>query len=252
MRIPYRCRSRNRITLKYSAPDECFVGEALQGLDEAVQGTTEYFQIEGTLPPLRCILVPDRGEFDRYVREVLKVEIETPSHPARVGMPQGMDLVLLSPRAYDARYWQYSAEGFLRLILHEVTHMAEEYLSPDIEATPRWWSEGLAVYISGHWEEETARVLGCVERGNIPRIEDMEADAAFSSNAVGLCYTWGWTVVLFVEHIHGPAAVRRIVKECRDGRVYQFIGQDLEEFENQWRAWLLGEGNRHIQDRRAS
>jgi hypothetical protein len=199
----------------------------------------DYFGLQGRFPSVRTILAPDRAEFDRCVAEVLKVEIEVPSHPARIALPQGTNLVLLSPRAYEPGRYRYTPEGFERLIGHELTHIVEEHLSPNIEALPRWWSEGLAMHLSGDWVDEFPHVERETAAGRIPALCEMQ-DGAVADVSVRLCYQWGWTVVRCIEAKYSRAGIRRVVEQCADGDVLATLDEDPAAFERAWSAWLVG------------
>jgi hypothetical protein len=227
------------MTFEYMPEDEGFVAIALDSLRKGVALLADYFGLQGRFPSVRTILAPDRAEFDRCVAEVLKVEIEVPSHPARIALPQGTNLVLLSPRAYEPGRYRYTPEGFERLIGHELTHIVEEHLSPNIEALPRWWSEGLAMHLSGDWMEEAAHVREGVASGRIPALGEMQ-DGAVADVSVRLCYQWGWSVVRCIESARGRTAIRRVVERCADGDVLATLGEDPATFERTWREWLVG------------
>jgi len=237
----YLLAERNGMTVEHRPEDKPFVGETLDGLLNAQALLADYFDLHGRFPVVRAILTPNRSEFDWCIADVLGIRIEVPSNPVRVAQPQRTDLVLLSPQAYDATVSHYSSAAYGRLILHEVTHIVEEYLSPNIEAIPRWWSEGLAIYLSGQWEEEMAEVLRETRAGKIPGMADMR-DGAITDASVQLCYVWGWTVVSYVETALGRIAVRRVVEECADGNVFAILGQQLVTFEQRWKEWLTSFG----------
>jgi hypothetical protein len=189
---------------------------------------------------VRAVLVTGRSEFDRLVPGWLGVPIETPSNPARVAQPQRTDLVLLSPSAYAAHsVYKYVPDEFRRLLARELVHMMEEFLSPDIETSPRWWGEGLAVYLSGQWLNEDdfrTPAFDGVARGEIPTFQQIATERK-------LAYAWGWTVVRFIESVYGKGMIRRIVKECADGDVFAIIGEDVATMEKRWREWLPIEGS---------
>jgi hypothetical protein len=235
----YLILRRDGMTVEYMPEDEGFVAIALDSLRKGVALLADYFGLHGRFPSVRAILVPDRGEFDRCVAEVLRVEIEVPSHPARIALPQGTNLVLLSPRAYEAGRYRYTSEEFERLIGHELTHVVEEFLSPNIEALPRWWSEGLAMHLSGDWLEEGAHVREGVVAGRIPAMAEMQ-DGAVADVSVRLCYQWGWTVVRYIESAHGQAGIRHVVERCADGDVLATLDEEPATFEREWREWLVG------------
>ena len=227
------------LTVEYMPEDEGFVAIALDSLRKGVALLADYVGLQGRFPSVRTILVPDRDEFDRCVAEVLKVEIEVPSHPARIALPQGTSLVLLSPRAYEPGRHRYTPEGLDRLIGHELTHIVEEHLSPNIEALPRWWSEGLAMYLSGDWMDELPHVVRETAAGRLPAMAAMQ-DGAVTDVSVRLCYQWGWTVVRHLEREHGRDGIRKVVEQCADGDVLAMLGEDPAVFERAWSAWLVG------------
>ncbi len=227
------------MTVEYMPEDQAFVAATLDGLGKAAALLADYFGLQGRFPSVRAILAPSRGEFDRCVAEVLRVEIEVPSHPARIALPQGTDLVLLSPRAYEPGRHRYTSEGLERLIGHELTHIVEEHLSPNIEELPRWWSEGLAMHLSGDWVDELSHVVRETAADRIPALAEMQ-DGAVIDASVRLCYQWGWTVVRYIESAHGRAGIRGIVEQCADGDVLATLGEDPAIFERRWREWLPG------------
>jgi hypothetical protein len=242
--VTYESIGRGRAAVEHLPVDLDFAQAALDAIRDAMHALEAHFGLGEDALSVRCILAPDRAEFDRCVRDVLGVEIESPSHLARVGMHQRNDLVLLSPRACDPRFAVYSPDGFKRLVFHEVVHIMEEHLSPDIEAVARWWSEGLAIYLSDQWREprETQRVLEAIEEGRVPSMAEMGGDSAWGSRAARLPYVWGWTIVMYVEQVHGRDTVRRAVKDCADGDVPRALGVEPDRFECAWRSWLVAAG----------
>lgn len=185
--------------------------------------------------PVLAVLVPDRGEFDRLVRDFLQVEIEVPSHPARIAQAQRDCMVLLSPRVYHSQStFTYDPRLFSLMCLHELVHIVEEALSPAIEASPLWWGEGLAVSLSGQWKEDPTffgEVRRSLSNGSIPPLETTLSgrDGA---------YHWGWTVVRCIEDSFGMRTVARLVRECADGDVLSLLPVDLPCFSSLWRGWL--------------
>ena len=226
----------NNIKVGFKEKDRKFVKKTFTGLEEAIKFLSVYFYLERKFPSIRVILAPNREEYDFLVKKLLKVNIETPSNPSRIAQPQRTDLVLLTPSAYSTdSIYKYSAKEYKRLLFHEVTHMFEEYLSPNIELTPRWWSEGLAVYLSKQWEYEdefNGSVLQGCKNKKIPDFKKIEKNVKFS-------YQWGWTIVMFIEKTFGKEMIIRIVRECNDGDVFRIIGENFKDFEKRWKEWLV-------------
>ncbi len=236
-------RSGN-IEVRYAGADHRYAKETLAVLTEAYAFLKEYFHTAELFPtPIRAIMVPTRSEYDRLVVDLLGVDIEVPSNPGRVAQPQQTDIVFLSPSAYRQHStYSYNADEYRRLVYHELVHVFEEHLSPDIEAVPRWWSEGLAAYLSGQWKHEDQfqfrqPVTEGIRVRRVPGINEIEQD-------VQLCYAWGWTVVMFIDKACGKDTIVRIVKECDNGDVIATLGKDPAAFEQRWQEWLLQEDGR--------
>jgi len=232
----YLMLSKDNIEVRYIEGDKPFAKETFITLKEALVSLSKYFCLKEAFPPIRAILVPNRSEYERLVINLLGVNIEIPSNPDRIAQPQKTDIVFLSPSAYkDHSIYEYNPDEYRRLVSHELTHVFEEYLTPDIESTPRWWSEGLAVYLSGQWryeDEFRQPVLKAIKEKRIPGIETIRASTK-------LCYEWGWTIVMFIENTYGKEMILKIVREYYNGNVLGIISAGLKDFEKRWKKWLL-------------
>lgn len=231
----YQALENAQFEIRYTAGEQHFAQAALEFLQEGWLKLTDYFQLAQGFPKIRVVLVTKRPEFDRLVRDLLRIEIEVPSHPARIAQPQRTDLIVISPSAYEhATIFKYAPAEFGRLLVHEQVHMVEEYLSPNIEASPRWWGEGLAVYLSEQWrydDEFRKPALVGVADAAIPHFAQLETERK-------MAYDWGWTMVRFIERQYGQGMILRIVKECGDGNVFTVMGENASQLESQWRHWL--------------
>jgi len=199
-----------------------------------------YFEVDRPLPLVRAILAADREAFDALVADRLRVEIERPSDPRRVAQSQGTDIVLLSPSVYATQSaYRYVRDDFRRMVRHELVHVFQERLSPGIEASPLWWDEGLAVYLSEQWRHNSPfrfrePVLESVREGRLPALAAVRTDRS-------LAYSFGWTLVRFIERRWGKDAVVRVVHRMRDGDVFAALEEGVGRFEEAWTAWLLAD-----------
>jgi hypothetical protein len=204
-------------------------------VSRAISSLNRYFGLKG-FPNIHVIIAPDRREFDDKVRRFLRVPIKSPTHPGRIGQTQRHRMVLLSPKAYKSdSIYSYRASDFRRLIVHEMTHIYEEHLSPDIENAPRWWSEGLAVYLSRQWRwEDDIRKpwIRALQTKRIPGFSDIERIAKFS-------YTWAWTIIHYLDRVYGCKTIIKGIENCRRGNIFQALGMEPKILERDWRKWLL-------------
>lgn len=212
----------------------------LQTLSEAYTALSGYFNFNID-KEIRSILTPARKEYERLVTGLLGVNIEIPSNPGRVAQPQRTDIVFLCPSAYNKHsIYTYVPSQYKMMIYHELTHVFEEAMSPNIETLPRWWSEGLAVYLSGQWKYNDQfnfrlpAVIGLKNR-QIPDLCEID-------ESIALSYEWGWTIVLFIEDFYSRETLVKIVKECEDGNIVKLLGQNNCSFEKKYRNWLSERG----------
>ncbi len=240
----YSLLKKNSYEARFREKDRPYARLTLDNMLQAASSLGEYLGIKRPAG-LRAVIAPDREEYEKLVVKWLGVDIEIPSNPGRIAQPQRKDLVFLSPRVYkEQSTFEYYPQEYERLIFHEVTHVFEELLSPGIEFMPRWWSEGLAVYLSGHWRYSDQfnfrqPVVQGIREGKIPTFQEVV-------RRVDLSYEWGWTMVMFIEKTRGREVIRKIIRECSDGNILEFLGGSEEGFSREWQQWLLGGGKEII------
>lgn len=159
-----------------------------------------------------------------------------PTSKGRIAQPQRTDLILLCPSAYETdSIYKYDYKEYKRLLTHEMVHMFHEYLSVDMENIARWFSEGLAVYLSEQYKYEdefNKPVIDGIANNKIPKISDIIDD-------VMLSYDWGWTLVKYINDTYGFDTVLNIMINCGSSDVIGFIKEDKVKFEEKWRLWLF-------------
>jgi len=232
----YTHKKDAQVAIWYVDTDRQFALEA----DETIEtGLSEYrwlFHLPDAFDSIQVVIVPSRSEFDRLVRDLLHVDIEYPSNPARIAQPQRRDIVVISPSRYEQeKIYQYDRDSFGRLLRHELIHVIEEYLSPNIDATPRWWSEGLAVCFSQQCRFEAdfyQPALDGIANGSIPSLAQIDLERK-------LAYEWGWTIVEYIKQTYGLDGINRIIRESSNGEIASLIGLDIKNFEKNWQEWLI-------------
>lgn len=235
----YRSLETQGISVLHSSGDGVYASIVLDSLEKGIPRVLSGFGMTH-FPRVRAVVAPGRDEFDRLVRDLLQVEIEIPSHPARVAQAQKREMVLLSPAVYGTQStFTYAEPEFRRLAVHEFVHMAEEFLSPDIEASPRWWGEGLAVYLSGQWRYED--FFGKPAQRSVTRGEPPELDSVLSGEVSA--YVWGWTVVKCIQDRYGPGVISRLVRDCLDGDPLSLLDTGYDGFRKLWGEWIKDIGN---------
>lgn len=232
-------RGDNRAAVLHWDVDTPYVDATLETLRRVLDELIGYFEVASPFPPVRAILAPDRPTFDALVATVLGVPIESPSDPRRIAQAQTTDIALLAPSAYAAHSaYTYVAEDYRRMIAHELVHVVQEHLCPNIETSTLWWDEGLAVYLSQQWRfcgqfGFREPVDEGIRQRQIPDLAEVKCNPSFA-------YSYGWTLVRFLEMCHGNRGIAHAVRETADGDVFDTLHVDRKAFGPMWHTWLLG------------
>lgn len=215
-----------------------FTKETLENAKICINKLHKEFLVEGYIfkNNINIYLAPNRNEFEYLILNILKINIKMPTSKGRIAQPQKTDLILLCPSAYETdSIYKYNSEEYKRLLMHEMVHMFHEHLSADMEHIARWFSEGIAVYLSKQYkyEDEFNRsVMDGVSNNKIPKISDIIDD-------VMLSYDWGWTLVKYINDTYGFNMILNIMRNCGSSDIIGFMKEDKVEFEEKWREWLL-------------
>ena len=238
MLTKYQQTENGHTTVLFAEPDRADAQNTMQHLASALDALTTYFDIDNPFPRVRAILAPNRDLFDTLVADLLGVAIERPSDSRRVAQAQKTDIVLLAPHGYTTESaYAYVADDYARMITHELVHVVQEHLCPDIENSPLWWDEGLAVYLSAQWQYDSQfrfrePVVEGIRQRQVPALADVEREPSFA-------YTYGWTLVRFIETRCGRREIARAVRETEDGDVLATLDEDRMHLGPTWSAWLL-------------
>jgi hypothetical protein len=144
---------------------------------------------------------------------------------------------------FDPRALRRAGENGRPIVMHELVHTAErQLLGATPGRVPKWFSEGLAIWISGERIEEEAihRALAC---GMLPPLAEFyrewgppEGPRARLGRAVAGSF---WR---FVAERCGRDTSRRILGAVKQGRTFAqafatVTGESWEHTEVQWRVW---------------
>lgn len=177
---------------------------------------------------------------------------------------------------YDTRSSSGSLEGMLATLFHEASHQFTTLLARG-GSIPSWFNEGTASFFEGAvamaddrvlWPDAAlGRLQSLVVALQHPRADTPKLEAVLGWDQPGSYpasyYAWGWGLVYFLQqyedrdtlrHVYRPLYVRyrqEILSGARGSReVFDqvFLGREsplghrtLEEFERDWRRWILEE-----------
>lgn len=235
--------NRNNIRIRYKGKDKAFINGTYFGIKRGVRLLSEYFNREMKLPEIEITLAENRKEYDLILsnRHGLKA-LKTPA--TRIAQPIDTNLLLLSPSAYESdSTYIFKKEEYIRLMIHEYTHIVIRLLSCETDAVPRWFEEGLAVYLSEQWlyeDEIVGPVYWGVKKNKIPTLRKILTNRIYY-------YLWGWTVVKYIEKHYGKKMILNIVNNCnQDNDVFDIVGEECCTVGKKWRKELRENINMYI------
>jgi hypothetical protein len=205
----------------YSTTD-MHVKETFDGIILARIKASEYFK-QGFPQDLRIALAPSRSEYDRIAYGKEGTE-DSPITPAtRIAQPLGeREIVFLSPVAYciDSDY-EYKKEEYLRLLLHEYVHVIARYYNSKL---PRWFEEGLAVYVSEQWkyEDELSQyTYNAIITNSIPSLRII-------MNSREYYFRWAWTIIHYIERKYGHKTILELIESLNiNSRIHEILGMPI-------------------------
>ncbi|MFA5033032.1 MAG: hypothetical protein WC614_08435 [bacterium] len=225
---------KSNVKVNYIAKDEIYVNETCLGILKGIRLLKAYFNIKKKLPSIVVTLAENRKEYNFTLRNEFGLNIrKTPL--TRIAQPKGTHLLLLSPNAYEHdSIYTYKRDEYIRLMIHEVTHIITRIISCGEENMPRWFEEGLSVYLSKQWlyeDEFKELVLREVSTNNIPSLMEIIQNRIYY-------YSWGWTVVKYIEKFYGKKMILEIIEKCKQYDIFKIIGEESNFLEEKWRKNL--------------
>jgi hypothetical protein len=126
-----------------------------------------------------------------------------------------------------------------KIFLHEVVHMAE-WDATDGRNTPIWFSEGLAILISGEFSFERNSVLiGAAVRGDLLPLSRLSARYPGDGNEVNVAYAQSASMVKFLDEAYGPGLIARLLSRVRHGDDFEsalesLAGRSMRQIQSEW------------------
>ncbi len=122
-------------------------------------------------------------------------------------------------------------------IPHEVSHVLLAQISRYI--IPRWFDEGLAMYVAGEWTTHDSFLLarGAVFEGLIP-LAEIDDVLSFNKDLAWLAYVQSFAAVKWLEQTWGESGIRILIRSTErvhfDRAMRVATDLDTREFEKLW------------------
>jgi hypothetical protein len=199
---------------------------ALQRLSATTQASLEF--------PLRIVVYASEGDFRSafpYLNEWVGGQAFT----------EAALIVLYAESDAGSLAWTLE-QGIPHEISHILFHQATDhpYSSP-----PTWLNEGLAMYNeNASHHTELALVGRAVQRGELLSLAQISGGFPPDPDVARLSYAESLTTVQFILDRYGPEGMAALLRAFKDGKstdeaVQQALSLSLQEFEEEWRAYLV-------------
>ena len=185
--------------------------------------------------PIQLVLAPEDSE----------VALRTPSWISGFALGERNVAVL-----FPSRVPNYPDSSFEELVLHEVGHILV-YRAADGSPVPRWFNEGLALFVGRPWRlEDRSRVSWALLRRGRTALAELDRLFGTSRAAANHAYALSGAFVQDLVRRNGPEAAGRILGGVSQGLEFevafeQSIGLTLSEAEESfwnrytfWYRWI--------------
>lgn len=145
-------------------------------------------------------------------------------------------IVILDPKFTENRHLNLS-----RLVKHEIAHVIFGlYVGENMKNVPRWFNEGVAMYISDDWGYQNywTMLTGTLSNSLIS-LNDISSDFPEKANVAQLAYSQSYSIVAFMVKRYGIDAFRRCINLISKGFPFDeaftnATGADLGWLEIKW------------------
>jgi hypothetical protein len=231
-RFPWRSLQGDGVTVWWYEGGEGFAQRALDVAEAAMAAASDLFGV-ARVDPVDFFIYADDQAFREALGPATRENVGGEAHPA---IDTLFGLILPS---------QVSSDWVDELVSHELAHLVfDEATANPYGYPPRWFNEGLAVYLSrGLTDGDRTQVAAAARAGTIMPLEGLAAQFPTRPGRFGLAYAESTSAVDRLIERHGDEAVLRLVRALRAGDSFEeafetATGERFEAFEDDWLASL--------------
>jgi hypothetical protein len=171
-----------------------------------------------------------RKEFERTVNAPIQ------DWAAGCAYPLQARIVLLDPILSEDRRIDLA-----RIVEHEITHVIFGlYVKENLNKVPRWFNEGVAMYVSDDWGYSNYwTILTGTLGNNIIPLYDISEYFPQSAYQARLAYAESCSIIMFMVKRYGNDALKRCIHELAKGRPFDealasATGVNIDWLEGRW------------------
>ncbi len=160
-----------------------------------------------------------------------------PDWGAGVAIPERKMIVIKSPMRFNLN------KSLEQLLAHEYAHLAVSHKSL-FNHPPRWFNEGVAMYISEEWGWSNNIAMGKASVfGQFIGLQDIELVNRFNEGKAQVAYAESYLAVRYMLKHYGKNAVKIFLEQINskksiDEAMYIATGSTMNEFQNDFESSL--------------
>lgn len=190
------------------------------------------YEIGATLEqPVRIFIAPTESGFTRMTGESF------PHWGEAVAIPAHQQVIVKSPR------WYRPSQQMKIILCHELVHVLVAAATANVEL-PRWFNEGLAIYVSGDLRFVEGKELPrAVSSGHLLKLREINSVLSFQQLQASLAYQQSFAAVQYLvdtySHSSLPKLLQNIATYTNFQRgFYKTYGMSVLDFEEEYRTYL--------------
>jgi len=171
-----------------------------------------------------------RKEFERTVNAPIQ------DWAAGCAYPLQARIVLLDPTLSEDRRIDLA-----RIVEHEITHVVFGlYVKDNLKNVPRWFNEGVAMYVSNDWGYSNYwTILTGTLGNNIIPLFNISEEFPESAYQARLAYAESYSIISFMVKRYGDDAFKGCIRELAKGRPFDealasATGVNIDWLESRW------------------
>ena len=150
--------------------------------------------------PIQVYIAPTESGFQRMTQSAL------PHWSEAVALPSHQQIIVKSPR------WHRSSQQLQTILNHELVHVLSG-IATGHNRLPRWFSEGLAIYVSGDWRYIEGKELPhAVTSGKIIKLSDIDAVLSFQQLQAALAYQESFAAVKYIVDTYSHKTLPKLLE----------------------------------------
>ncbi len=181
--------------------------------------------------PVQVFIAPTKSGFQHLTRSAL------PHWSEAVAIPSQQKIIVKSPR------WHRSSQQLQTILSHELVHVLVG-IATGHNRLPRWFNEGLAIYVSGDLRYIEGKELpNSVTSGQLLKLKEIDAVLSFQQLQARLAYQESFAAIKYIVDTYSHTSLPKLLQNTADLKdfrrgFFKTFGFSTGQFEREFFQYL--------------